>query len=304
MAAAVIPRCDVAVVVSPSFAALAPLLARGKLRRIPWVLWLQDILPDAAATTGLVRNGIALGAARTLERSAYRFSSRIVVISDAFRRNLLAKGVPPEKIDVVHNPATRDFSDSPTARAASPLRILAMGNIGHSQGLHELVRAFEESDLREDEARLVITGSGELADRVRAEIRTSRVEYLGLVSDATLDAELDRADVGLVSLRPDVVEFSLPSKVMTYAARGLPVLAFVPPDSELARMLAESGAGWVVPGRGHEAVAQAVRDATPDEREERGVAALATARDQFRIERVAATFEGILCRVHAERARR
>ncbi len=48
-----------------------------------------------------------------------------------------------------------------------------MGNIGHSQGLTALVRAFEADP--ELDATLVITGTGVAADEARAEIRTERV---------------------------------------------------------------------------------------------------------------------------------
>src|SRR5436190_14956478 len=56
-AMAVLGRPDAAVVVSPAFLALGPMIVRARLRRHPWVLWLQDIFPDAATTTGLMRAG-------------------------------------------------------------------------------------------------------------------------------------------------------------------------------------------------------------------------------------------------------
>ena len=48
---------DVAVAVSPSFLGLFPVLASARLRRFPWILWLEDILPDAAAATGSCARG-------------------------------------------------------------------------------------------------------------------------------------------------------------------------------------------------------------------------------------------------------
>ena len=57
---------DVVVAVSPSFPALAPAMANARLRRRPWVLWLQDILPEGAASTGLVQPGKLLRACTAL----------------------------------------------------------------------------------------------------------------------------------------------------------------------------------------------------------------------------------------------
>ena len=106
-AAALRSAPDVAVAVSPSFLGVFPVLASARFRRFPWILWLEDILPDAAATTGLMREGLALRTARHMERFMYRSAARIVVISDAFRENLLGKGVPPWKVTHIYNPYTR-----------------------------------------------------------------------------------------------------------------------------------------------------------------------------------------------------
>jgi urea transport system substrate-binding protein len=76
----------------------------ARTRGIPWALWLQDILPDGAATTGLIGSGPLLAALRRLERAAYRSASRIFVISDAFERNLIAKGVPAANIAEEYTP--------------------------------------------------------------------------------------------------------------------------------------------------------------------------------------------------------
>ena len=133
-----------AVAVSPSFLGLFPVLASARVRRFPWILWLEDILPDAAATTGLMREGLALRTAQRLERFVYRSADRIVVISNAFRENLLGKGVPPWKVAHIYNPYTRGLGERRTAQNGSgPARILYMGNMGFSQNLPALVRAFE-----------------------------------------------------------------------------------------------------------------------------------------------------------------
>ena len=87
-------RPDVLVSASPSFPALLPAMLNARARRVPWLLWLHDILPDGAAATGLMDEGAALRAARRLERSAYRAAERIVVLSRSFTDNLVAKGVP------------------------------------------------------------------------------------------------------------------------------------------------------------------------------------------------------------------
>jgi colanic acid biosynthesis glycosyl transferase WcaI len=296
VAAALASTPDVAVAVSPSFLGLFPVLASARLRRFPWVLWLEDILPDAAATTGLMREGLALRTAQRLERFVYRRADRIVVISNAFRENLLAKGVPAWKVAHIYNPYSRELGNRRVAdNGAGPARILYMGNMGFSQNLPALVRAFELSPALDDDARLILAGTGELARAVAAEVRSERVELPGLLLEE-LEPELERATIGLVPQRPDVDEFNLPSKLMNLMARGVPVLASVSPSSEIARIVRESGAGWVVDAADPDGFPRALRGilADPDELERRGRAGLDFALRNFSPDAVAQRFEDVL----------
>jgi colanic acid biosynthesis glycosyl transferase WcaI len=279
VAAVVVGSADVYVVVSPSFSALAPLIVNAGVRRRPWVLWLQDILPDAATTTGLLRESRLVRAARRLELAAYRRAERIVVISDTFTENLRAKGVPEEKIVRIYNPATRGFADQPR-RLEGTLRVLYVGNIGHSQGLERFVRAVERSTI---DLKLVVIGTGERVGDVAREIRSPRVELRGLVDDAELDRELDAAHVALLTQRPDVVEFNVPSRLMTMTARGLPVVAAARERSEVRRLVEEFDAGWVFDAGDPDALCRRLADivSQPDELGRRSAAALRLAHARF-----------------------
>jgi colanic acid biosynthesis glycosyl transferase WcaI len=284
---------DAIVCVSPSFLALAPMLVNTRVRRVPLVLWLQDILPDAAATTGLLRTRAVLAATRALERTAYRRADRIIVASDSFKENLVRKEVPETKLERIYNPATRGFVQQEN-RNRKP-RILAMGNIGYSQGLVELVRAYEASTA-ESLPPLVITGEGELAGRMRDEVRSDRVQMLGLVDESRLEAELDRATLGLVSQRSDIEEFNIPSKLMTLMGRGIPILASVGKDSEVGRIVRRSGGGWVTdsrdPGQAALLAHQVVQ--SQSELERRGRAAYEFAKEHFSPAVFASRFEDLL----------
>lgn len=243
-------RADVQVVVSPSFPALAAAIANARTRRIPMVLWLQDILPDGASATGLLRQGDVLRIARQLEQAAYRESKRIIVPSMSFTENLGRKGVDLAKVHLVYNPATR-VPRAGLSKSAEELRdeirLLAMGNIGFSQGLAPIVRAIEAAPRSlTPRIRLIIAGTGVAADALAREIRSKSVEMLGLVDDERLERELELATVALVSQDRRGAEFNVPSKLMNFMRYGLPVLAVVHSNSEVARIIRDAGAGWVV----------------------------------------------------------
>jgi colanic acid biosynthesis glycosyl transferase WcaI len=291
-------RPDAVVAVSPSFPALLPTMIGVARRRIPWVLWLQDILPDGATATGVMESGPAVRLARRLEHAAYRAASHVVVLSSGFERNLVSKGVPQEKIVRAYNPATRPVRAAPRDPAAIEAgRVLTMGNIGRSQGLARLVRAFEDDPgLADRGARFVIAGDGVAAGEVRAEVRTDRVSTTGIIDYHELGEELSRAQVAVVSQHYDGEEFNVPSKLMNFMAEGVPVVASVRGDSEAARIVRESGCGWVTESSDLEAFTRTLADALddPDECRRRGTAGLAFAQRHFTPQLLAEIFDGVV----------
>jgi colanic acid biosynthesis glycosyl transferase WcaI len=293
-----LPRCDARLVVSPCFPALACAIAAGRIERRPWLLWLQDILPDGAVGTGLVDESSAIiRLSRRLERAAYAHAGRVVVISDRFAENLRAKGVPDSKLDRIYNPATLPAAAGPRTEFPAAPRVLVMGNIGHSQGLERVVREFEASEqLRQMGAELIITGTGVAADAVRDAISSDRVQMLGLVSDQQLRDELSRASLGLVAQTPELPEFNFPSKLMNYLASALPVLGFVTLGSEVGSVLAASGAGWTVDNAADGALAAKVAEvcSDPTELAAASAAAYAFAKSNLTPDSLAASTENSL----------
>jgi colanic acid biosynthesis glycosyl transferase WcaI len=297
--APLLPTADVVIAVTPSFPALGTAAAFARARHTPWVMWVQDIVTDGATTTGQLKEGRLLREARRLERASYAAASRIVVISEAFRENLLAKGVQNAKIERIFNPITRE-PDEPNDLAAisgQPPQILAMGNIGHTQGLDRIIDAFQASDaLTALGARLVIAGGGVAADHARSRIASDRVSMPGVLYGDELTPVIRATSIGLVSQRSDITEFNLPSKLMNYMAYGLPVLASVNPHSETARIVKESGGGWVTDAADPTAFAARANELLRDRQvlQEAGRAGHTYAQANFAPARVAERFERVL----------
>lgn len=284
---------DVSLVVSPSFPALLPAMLAHRSWQVPWALWLHDILPDGATATGLVdETHRVIRASRRLELAAYRRCDRIAVISQAFVENLEQKGVPRSKIDLISLPATREPKGSiDRDEVSTPLSVLTMGNIGFSQNLAAVVRAWEASDT---DARLCVTGAGVAFDDVAAEVRSGRVRMPGLVSHDELESELQDADVALVSQTPDGVEFNVPSKLMNFMTYGLPVIAAVNPTREVARVVRESGGGWIVDSSDLAELPRLIASLDPEEIRRRGKAARAYADQHFSQEGFAARLDHLM----------
>jgi colanic acid biosynthesis glycosyl transferase WcaI len=300
LAAPFIGRPDVLVSVSPSFPALAVAGVTAEIRRVPWIVWLQDLLPDGAVATGLLDDGIVLRLALHYERLVYRAADALVLISESHRRLLLAKHVPAEKLSVITNPLTlRPPVDHRYSAAnwRAPI-VLNIGNIGLSQGLVPLVREFQKSTaLAQRAVQLRFAGDGVEAGALRDAIRTDRVQLLGIIPD-TIDEELRGATLGLVTQLPSTGEFNMPSRLMTLFGYGLPVIAVVDPRSEVARVVDQSGGGWVVDASRPGSFASAVEAAldNPQALMARSSRARAYAAAHFAPEATAREFEAVMHR--------
>ena len=150
-----------------------------------------------------------------------------------------------------------------------------------------------------------MTGDGVEAPAVR-EVAAGggAIEMLGVVSADQLTRELDGARVALVTQHPHVRDFNLPSKITTYMARGVPVLAVVNPETEAAEIVAASGAGWVVDSRDLDGACGRLAELLEDDAAlaRASEAGLRFAAGHFEASAVAGRFAEVLEEVVAERA--
>ena len=83
---------------------------------------------------------------------------------------------------------------------------------------------------------------------------------------------LSGADAVLVSQLPEVVDIVVPSKLVTSLAAGAMIVVAAHPESEAARLVAESGAGVMIPPSDAQALAETLcelRDGAIDVSERR-----------------------------------
>ena len=251
-----LPRPDVIVATSPQiFTALAGCVLAA-IRRRPFIFELRDMWPDSIAAVGVVREGPLLRVLRRLEYWLYRRATRIVSVTEAFRRILTANGIPQEKIAVVRNGVTlQTFVPGPKPeelqrRLGLEGKFVAayVGTIGMAHGLDTLLSAAE---LLRDRKRLVFVLVGTGAERARLEEEAKRrgignVVFAGAVSKEEVTLYWRLCDVALVLLK-DVPLFRhvIPSKMFEAMATGRPIILGVRGESE--ELLAEAGAGIAVP---------------------------------------------------------
>jgi glycosyltransferase involved in cell wall biosynthesis len=118
----------------------------------------------------------------------------------------------------------------------------------YKQGLETVIRAADLA-ASQPHLRFVLQGDGsQRADLVDLAERLGvrGVSFLPLASDTEFPNIVRAADVLLLNQRGSVRNMSMPGKLGTYFAAGLPVVAAVSSRDETAREVASAGAGLVV----------------------------------------------------------
>lgn len=232
-----IDRPDVVIATSPPLVtAVAGYLAAWRWRA-PLVFEVRDLWPESAVAVGVLKaNSLLTRALYALERFIYKVSARIVVLTPAFRDNIVGRGLAPEeRIAFIPNGADLDqFSPGPRdealrARLEWGNRFVALyaGAHGLANHLDQLVDAAECLKARED-ILIVTAGDGPERPRLLAEIERrglSNIKLMGQFPKTQMPDLVRSCDAGLAVLkRIDTFKTVYPNKVFDYMACAKPVV--------------------------------------------------------------------------------
>lgn len=232
----------------------------------------QDIFPDSLVGTGLAKKGSLLWkVGRVVENITYKYADKIIVISEDFKRNIMAKGVPEEKIVVIYN-----WVDEEAVRYIhreenklfdkygldrSKFYITYCGNIGLTQNMDMLLEVAKELETNPD-IQFVLIGEGAYKKRVQeiiTEQNIGNVTLLPFQPYEDISHVFSLGDVGLVISKPGVGENSVPSKTWSILSASRPVLANFD-ENELKTIIAENQCGIFTRAGDKEAFKQAILD--------------------------------------------
>lgn len=264
---------DVFIGTSPTFFAAMAAARVAKRRRRPFIMEVRDLWPALFVELGVLRNRVLLAALERLELSLYRRAARVVTVTESFRRNLIDRGVPAEKVATIPNGADVDYwRDSGQGNALRErlglegrFVVLYIGTHGISQALTSALRA--AGRLRDvPDVVLLLVGEGAEKEKLQsfaAAEGLGNVMFIDPVGKDEVRAFYSMADLCLVPLR-DIPLFStfIPSKMFEMLAMGRPTIGSV--AGEAAEIFRRSGGAVVVPPEDDEALARAVRELRAD----------------------------------------
>lgn len=261
-------RPDVVVATSPQFfCALAGWMV-GVLKRRPFVFELRDLWPASIVAVGAMRISLLIRVLERLELFLYRRAAAIVPVTESFRRDLIARGIPGEKIHVIVNgvdlsryaPCPRDLA---LARQFGLEGKFVAGYIGTHGMAHALPKVLEAAELLRNRENIAFFFAGAGADRARveqlvAERGLHNVRLIPRQPKEAMPALWSLCDLALVPLRDTPVFATvIPSKIFEAMGMGVPILMSVP-RGEATAIVSAAGCGVCVPPEDPKALADEV----------------------------------------------
>jgi glycosyltransferase involved in cell wall biosynthesis len=235
--------------------------------RAPLGLYVQDLVGQAAAQSGIGGGTRVAGLTSAVEGWVARRADGIAVVAEGFRSRLEHLGVEPCRVVRVRNwthikPATqpREVTRAQLGLPTDRPICLHAGNMGLKQGLENVVDCARLAATAAPELLFVLLGDGnqraQLEERARG---LPNLRFLPPQPEHDFPNILAAADVLLVNQRPSVTDMSLPGKLTSYFASGRPVVAAVSPTSETARELCDAQTGLVIEAGRPDALLAAIR---------------------------------------------
>jgi len=241
-----------------------------KIKGAKALLSVQDIHPDLAIESGILKNPLAMKLAKALEKWVYKKSEEIVVISEGFKENLLNKDVDPQKLKVIPNWVDTDFlrplpKDNPVAQEfslADKFVVMYSGTITLSSYI-TLERILEAASHLKNENDIVfaIVGEGMKKQNLKEkadQLGLQNVRFLPFQPYKDLPHLLASSDVLLVPLDKEKSDLSVPSKLYNFMAAGRPILGLADRLSEVARIINETNCGMSVNPEDGKGIAEAI----------------------------------------------
>lgn len=226
-----------------------------KFNKKPFVYNLQDIFPDSLAGTGLAKKGGLLWkVGRVIENFTYRNADKIIVISEDFKKNIMAKGVPEDKIVVIYNwvdqnavvdvPRSENILFDRYGLDRAKFHITYNGNIGLTQNMDMLLEVAKALEANED-IQFVLVGNGVYLDQVEQIIKDRNIGNVTLLPFQPYEEishVFSLGDVSLVISKPGVGANSVPSKTWSIMSASRPILANFD-ENELKTIIEENNCG-------------------------------------------------------------
>lgn len=223
---------------------------------IPLLFSLQDVFPDSMVQAGMIKTGSFLWKIGSLiEKYTYKNVDKIIVISEDIKINILKKGVPEHKIEVIRNwidtkkicpiPNEKNILRKELKLKDNIFYIVYAGNLGKAQGIDTILDAAIKLKNHLD-IQFLIFGNGVEEKKIKKRINEENISNVNIypLQPVSRVAEVySLGDVCIVSCKKGYGQNAFPSKTASIMATGTPIIASFDNDSELCKVIESNNLG-------------------------------------------------------------
>ncbi len=223
----------------------------SRIKGLRFIYYCMDINPEIGILSGDFRNNILKKVLLEIDKFSCRQANTIIVHSNSMKRTL-QKRFRRRKLDIqIINSLSVPFESNKInvtgkKKLEKSLKIIYAGNMGRFQGLENIIFTFNYLKKYND-IELTFLGDGVEKFRLKkiCEELKINIKFKDYVSYQDSKKIISEADLGLVSLIPNMYKYAYPSKTMVYLEQGIPILALIEKESDLAKKINQNNIGFV-----------------------------------------------------------
>jgi colanic acid biosynthesis glycosyl transferase WcaI len=250
-------RPDVVVCTSPPLTIGLAAWFAAKRFGVPFLLEIRDLWPEAAIELGYLKNPRVRRTAYALESFLYSRASKIVSVSEGMREDLLKRGIPASRCEVICNGVDVSLF-APSSPQTSPHAVVDemqrngnivgvyLGTISSYHGVDCMLDLLEKLR-KEPRIQILFAAGGSAREDLEREVIArglSNATFLPAPPRKEMPTVISAADFCLAFVKPGPFSrWLLSSKVFMYMSCGRPVFAAA--VGETARVVREAQAGIV-----------------------------------------------------------
>lgn len=235
-------KADIIIATSPQFFTAVSGAISSIFKRTPWIMEVRDIWPESIVAVGAIRNKNIISFLEKVEKWLYRRANKIVVVTDAFKQDIVSKGINKNKIEVVKNGVYLD-KFFPIPKNDTLIRKLSLegkyiiayfGTHGMAHKLDFVIQS--ASKISDERIHFLLIGDG--AERQKLiqltdNLGLKNLTMLPSVAKSEIQNYISIIDIALVNLKKsDTFKNVIPSKIFENAAMDKPILLGVEGESQ------------------------------------------------------------------------
>lgn len=225
-------------------------------------LLLKDIFPQNAVDLGMLQKtgvkGILYKYFRNKEKKLYAVSDYIGCMSQANVDYVVKHNpdVDPSKVEICPN-SVEVVDMSVDEKTRNEIRqkydipldkkvFVYGGNLGKPQGIDFMIECLK-SQAKNKDAYFLIVGDGTEFGKIEAYVnkdKPSNVRLMKKLPKEDYDKMVGACDVGMIFLDHRFTIPNFPSRLLSYMQAKIPVLAVTDPNTDIGKVIVDSGFGW------------------------------------------------------------